>query len=62
VSPPKKNAPAGESQIQKRSRKKKKLIKLDDLIPKGDVSGGHRRIFGATDADQTPDKTGGQRP
>jgi len=54
VSTPKKNAPAGESQIQKRSRRK--LIRLDDLIPKGDVSGGRQLLFGATDINQTTTK------
>jgi hypothetical protein len=57
VSTPKKHAPAGESHIQKRSRKKEKLIKLDDLIPKGNVSGGRRLLFGATDINQTTNKT-----
>ncbi|MBV9618982.1 MAG: hypothetical protein JO201_07185 [Verrucomicrobia bacterium] len=43
----KKNTPAGGSPKQK--RKKEKLIQLDDLIPKGDVSGGRQLLFGATD-------------
>ncbi len=37
----KKNAPAvGESGNQRPKRKKDKLIRLDDLIPKQDVTGG----------------------
>jgi hypothetical protein len=56
VSTPKKNTPAGESKIQKRSRKKEKLIKLDDLIPKGNVSGGRQLLFGATDINQTTNR------
>jgi len=49
----KKNAPAGESPIQKRSRRKEKLIRLDDLLPKGNVSGGRQLLFGATDINPT---------
>jgi hypothetical protein len=52
----KKPAPAGESSIQKRSRKKERLIKLDDLLPKGNVSGGRQLLFGATDINQTTTK------
>ena len=37
----------------KRSRKQEKLIRLDDLIPKGNVSGGRQLLFGATDINQT---------
>ncbi|MEO7167751.1 MAG: hypothetical protein ABI787_10090 [Spartobacteria bacterium] len=47
----KKNTPAGGSPRQTRS--KEKLIKLDDLIPKGNVSGGRQLLFGATDINQT---------
>jgi hypothetical protein len=36
----KKAAAAAESSIPKPKRGKEKLIKLDDLIPKGNVSGG----------------------
>jgi hypothetical protein len=46
----KKNTPAGGSPKQKRS--KEKLIRLDDLIPKGNVSGGRQLLFGATDINQ----------
>jgi hypothetical protein len=58
VSTPKKkeHAPAGEPPIHKRSRKKEKLIRLDDLIPKGIVSGGRGLLFGATDINQTTNK------
>jgi hypothetical protein len=45
----KKNAPADESANQKAKRKKQKLIRLDDLIPKKDVKGGQQYLFGATD-------------
>ncbi|MEO8043621.1 MAG: hypothetical protein ABI674_01835 [Spartobacteria bacterium] len=61
MSTPKKHAPAGESKIQKRSRDKEKLIKLDDLIPKGNVSGGRQLLFGATDINQTINKTRRQK-
>lgn len=49
----KKAAAAGESPIQKPKRSKEKLIKLDDLIPKGNVSGGRQLLFGATDINAT---------
>jgi len=49
----KKNAPAGESVNQKPKRRKDKLIRLDDLIPKQDVKGGHQLLFGVTDTTQT---------
>ena len=29
------------------------MIRLDDLIPKQDVTGGHQLLFGATDTTQT---------
>jgi hypothetical protein len=49
----KKNAPAaGESENQ-RPKRKAKLIRLDDLIPKKDVTGGQRLLFGVTDTDTT---------
>jgi hypothetical protein len=50
----KKNAPAGESGSQRPKRRKEKLIRLEDLIPKQDVTGGHQLPFGATDTTQTP--------
>jgi hypothetical protein len=51
-----KNAPAGESGYQRPKRRKDKLIRLDDLIPKQDVKGGHQLLFGATDTTQTTNK------
>jgi hypothetical protein len=49
----KKNAPAGESGSQRPKRRRGKLIRLDDLIPKQDVTGGHQLLFGATDTTET---------
>jgi hypothetical protein len=49
----KKNAPAGESGNQRPKRSKDKLIRLDDLIPKRDVTGGHQLLFGVTDTTRT---------
>jgi hypothetical protein len=49
----KENAPAGESENQRPKRRKDKVIRLDDLIPKQDVTGGHQLLFGAADAKQT---------
>jgi hypothetical protein len=49
----KKNAPAGESGNQRPKRRREKLIRLDDLIPKQDVTGGYQLLFGATDTTQT---------
>jgi len=49
----KENAPAGESGNQRPKRKREKVIRLDDLIPKQDVTGGHQLLFGATDPTQT---------
>jgi hypothetical protein len=49
----KKNAPAGESGNQRPKRTRGKLIRLDDLIPKEDVTGGHHMLFGATHISQT---------
>jgi hypothetical protein len=53
----KKNPSAGEPALQKQPRKKEKLIRLDDLISKGNVSGGRQLLFGATDINQTTNKT-----
>jgi len=51
----KKNAPAGESQHQRPKRRKDKLIRLDDLIPKGNVVGGGRQlVFGETTQTTNP--------
>jgi len=49
----KKNAPAAESGNKRRKRTKGKLIRLDDLIPKQDVKGGHQLLFGVTDTTET---------
>ena len=46
-------SPVGGSPMQKQSNKKEKLIRLDDLIPKKNVSGGRQLLFGATEIDQT---------
>jgi hypothetical protein len=53
----KKNAPAaGESGNQRPKRRKDKLIRLDDLIPKQDVTGGQQLLFGVTDTTQSINK------
>ncbi len=49
----KKDVLAGQSKAQKQKRIKEKLIRLDDLIPKGNVKGGRQLLFGATDTQQT---------
>jgi hypothetical protein len=53
----KKNAPAGESENQRPKRRREKLIRLDDLIPKQDVKGGHQLLFGATDTTEDTTQT-----
>jgi len=57
----KKNAPAGESGNQRPKRKKAKLIRLDDLIPKQDVTGGHQLLFGVTDATEPRNNPGKEK-
>jgi hypothetical protein len=52
----KKNAPTGESGNKTRERRKETLIRLDDLIPKQDVTGGRRLLFGVTDTTQGNEK------
>jgi hypothetical protein len=52
----KKDVPAGESGIRKQKRKKEKLIRLDDSIPKENVLGGRQYLFGVTDINQTTNK------
>ena len=43
--------------IPKQKRVKEKLIRLDDLIPKGNVAGGRQlQLFGATDINQTTNR------
>jgi hypothetical protein len=49
----KENVPTGESGNQRPKRRKGKLIRLDDLIPKQDVTGGHQLLFGVTDTTET---------
>jgi len=45
----KKNAPAGEHSHRPK-RRKEKLIRLDDLIPKGNVVGGRQSmLFGVSE-------------
>jgi hypothetical protein len=53
----KKNASPGESENPRPKRRKGKLIRLDDLIPKQDVTGGRQLLFGATDTTQTTNPT-----
>jgi hypothetical protein len=52
------SAAASESGTHKPKRKKEKLIRLDDLLPKGNVTGGRQLLFGASDTQQPtqPDK------
>jgi hypothetical protein len=52
----KKNASADEPGVQKRKRRKEQLIHLDDLIPKKDVAGGSRSLFGASTTQPTARK------
>jgi len=49
----KKNARAAELTTHRPKRGKEKLIRLDDLIPKQNVTGGRQFLFGVTDAVQT---------
>jgi hypothetical protein len=53
----KENAHAGESGKQRPERRRDKLIRLDDLIPKQDVKGGHQLLFGVIDTTQTTNPT-----
>jgi len=53
----KKNVGVGNPRTQTTKRKKEKLIRLDDLIPKQDVTGGYQLLFGATDTTQTTNPT-----
>jgi hypothetical protein len=54
----KEKAPAaGESGNQRPKRTKDKLIRLNDLVPKQDVTGGHQLLFGATDETSTNNPT-----
>jgi hypothetical protein len=49
----KKNVGTRHSRGEKAKPKEEKLIRLDDLIPKQDVTGGHRLLFGVTEASKT---------
>ena len=49
----KKDALAKEARVQRQKRVKEKLIRLDDLIPKGNVKGGRQLLFGVTNPTQT---------
>jgi hypothetical protein len=51
------NAPAGESENKTRKRRKDKLIRLDDLIPKQDAKGGRQLPLGATETTKTTNRT-----
>ena len=53
VSASKKAPAAGESGNQRPKRRKDKLIRFNDLIPKQDVKGGQRLLFGVTDKTQS---------
>jgi hypothetical protein len=53
VSAPKNAPAAGESENQRPKRSKAKLIRLDDLIPKKDVTGGQHLLFGVTHTTQS---------
>ena len=58
----KKNASAGESGNRGPKRKRQKLIRLDNLIPKHDVTGRHQLLFGATDANTNNKQANKRRP
>jgi hypothetical protein len=49
--------PPEKSANQRPKRRKDKLIRLDDLIPKQDVKGGHQLLFGVTDTTDTTNPT-----
>jgi hypothetical protein len=53
----KENAHAVESGKQRPKRRRDKLIRLDDLIPKQDVKGGRQLLFGVSDTTQTTNPT-----
>ena len=56
----KEKAPAaGESGNQRSKRRKGRLIRLNDLIPNQDVTGGHQLLFGVTDETQSTNKPKG---
>ena len=49
----KKNVGVEHPRTQTAKRKKEKLIRLDDLIPKQDVTGGRQLLFGVTETTET---------
>lgn len=49
----KKKTLARDSRTQQGRRTKEKLIRLDDLIPKQQVTGGHQMLFGVTEITET---------
>jgi hypothetical protein len=53
----KENAHTGESGNQRTKRRKERLIRLDDLIPKQDVKGGRQLLFGVSETTQTTNPT-----
>jgi hypothetical protein len=55
----KKEAPAGDNQ---RLRKKDKMIRLDDLIPKKNVLGGRQLLFGASETTQSVNNNNNNNP
>ena len=52
----KKAAMSGDPKHPSSKRRKEKLIRLDDLLPKQNVTGGRRLLFGVTDAINTTNK------
>ena len=48
-----KNATSGDVKNPSSKRKKERLLRLDDLIPKQNVAGGSQLLFGVTDVIQT---------
>jgi hypothetical protein len=61
VSASKKAPAAGGSGNQRPKRRKDKLIRLNDLIPKQDVTGGQQLLFGVTDKTQSINNPGKDR-
>jgi hypothetical protein len=53
----KKAAMSGDPKHPSSKRRKEKLIRLDDLIPKRNVAGGGQFLFGVTDAVRTTKTT-----
>jgi len=53
----KKNAKSGDPKHSSSKSKKERLLRLDDLIPKQNVAGGGKLLFGVTDTIQTTKTT-----